>query len=171
MKIGKFKKEYLFVLGLVIFLGVTFVAIQIIQASPGTATTGSKPTPVGHTWNEIANFSCPAGECLISNSAGTLTCATCGGGSLSLTQTYQSCSWTGASAWYCTATCPAGYTRTGCSAGGIATIGQARYIFYLRATPSGSDSCQCYCRERQDGSSSEYYCSAGECFAYCAKIQ
>lgn len=77
---GKVKKEYLFTLIVVSLIGVAFAAVQIIQASPGTATTGSKPTPVGHTWNEIANFYCPAGECLQSNSSGVLACAVCSGG-------------------------------------------------------------------------------------------
>lgn len=77
MKIGKFKKEYLFVLAGLLLIGIAFSAIQIVNALPGTATIGSKPNP-GHSWNEIANFSCPTGECLQSNSGGTLTCAPCG---------------------------------------------------------------------------------------------
>jgi len=79
MKIEKIKREYLFALFVIGIIVVAFSAIQIVNALPGTATTGSKPNP-GHSWNEIANFSCPTGECLQNNSGGTLICAACSGG-------------------------------------------------------------------------------------------
>ena len=78
MKFFKNKKFLLVILSVLIIGGVGFAIIQVVNALPGTATTGSTPIP-GHSWSQMANFSCPSGECLQSNSSGVLTCASCGG--------------------------------------------------------------------------------------------
>lgn len=84
-KILKNKKFVLILLSIVVIGGVAFSVVQVVNALPGNATTGSAPNP-GHSWNQIANFSCPTGECLQSNSSGVLVCAACGGGTNYWTQ-------------------------------------------------------------------------------------
>lgn len=72
------KKLFFAVLGIMLIGGIAFSVIQIVYA--GYATVYTAPSP-GHSWGQMANFSCPSGECLQSNSNGSLYCATCSGGS------------------------------------------------------------------------------------------
>jgi len=71
------KKLLFAVLGIMLIGGIAFSVIQIVYA--GYATVYTAPSP-GHSWGQMANFTCPSGECLQSNSNGSLYCATCSGG-------------------------------------------------------------------------------------------
>lgn len=72
---GVNQKYLLLTLSGLLMVGVIFSVVQVILA--GTATLYTKDNP-GHNWGEIANFSCPANEYLMSKSGGTSPVLTCG---------------------------------------------------------------------------------------------
>ena len=65
-----------------VFGGILTVGIAF------SVVLAAAPTPVGHIWAEIENFTCGAGNCLQANTSGSLTCVDCGGGDGDITAVF-----------------------------------------------------------------------------------
>lgn len=103
----------------------------------------------------VSNGVMTAGTCSTDNSGGTPDAY------------WDICTWSGGSTYSCaTPACAAGYTRIGCSGGGIGgSCNNCEAISQLKIEPYGSSQCSCTCfRVGSTG------CVAGECIVYCLKI-